>query len=303
MSDEMVLVVDDSRDIRQFVVNYVLKPGGYKHVEADNGEEALRLIKTRAPDLMVTDLQMPHMDGLDLLYRLREDGIELPVILMTFHGSEEIAIEVFRLGVRDYLIKPFTDEEMYAAIERAMSEVRLRKERDQLLEEMVTTNRTLERQLQELEALFDVGRMLTGQPDTVTATHSILEMAHTLLHSSRATLLMVSPDGKSLIKRAEIETGGELKLFNNPVHNKLAWDCIEQDTPLASKPAKDPTTKRSVIQICAPLIIEEQGLGVLSLHLPPGDVSEHQLSLLNTLADYAAIGLEQARLLDLANNL
>src|SRR5690348_520635 len=111
--------------MREFVINYVLKPSGYSFIEARDGLEALDQIAAHSPDLILLDLQMPRLDGIGLLQRMKETNIAIPVVLMTFYGSEEIAIEVFRLGVRDYVIKPFTEDELLAAVERGLVETRL----------------------------------------------------------------------------------------------------------------------------------------------------------------------------------
>src|SRR5512134_1464352 len=118
--------------MRDFVINYILQPNGFSYMEARDGLEALDLIVADPPDLILLDLQMPRLDGVGLLNRMKEQGISIPVVLMTFYGSEEIAIEVFRLGVRDYVIKPFTEDELVEALERALTEARLRRQRETL---------------------------------------------------------------------------------------------------------------------------------------------------------------------------
>ena len=128
MTGERILVVDDSKENREFIIDYILKPNGYEVLEARDGVEGMELARSASPDLMLLDLQMPRLDGTGVLTALRRENLSIPVILMTFHGSEEIAIEVFRLGVRDYVKKPYTPEEMLGAIETSLTETRLRKE-------------------------------------------------------------------------------------------------------------------------------------------------------------------------------
>src|SRR5215207_6949111 len=102
------------------------------------------------PDLILLDLQMPRMNGIQVLKTLSSRQIDIPVVLMTFHGSEEIAVEVYRLGVRDYVKKPYTVEEMTGAIERSLTEVRL-----------LQANRDLQVRLKELDVLYTVGKSVT----------------------------------------------------------------------------------------------------------------------------------------------
>lgn len=129
MAGERILIVDDGRENRDFIVEYVIQPNGFVPLIARDGQEGLQLALQERPDLILLDLQMPKLNGLEVLEHLMAAEANIPVILMTFHGSEEIAVEVYRLGVRDYVKKPYTVEEMTAAIERSLTEVRLRKKK------------------------------------------------------------------------------------------------------------------------------------------------------------------------------
>jgi DNA-binding response OmpR family regulator len=102
-----VLVVDDSREMRDFVVHQVLEPNGFEVEVALDGAEGVRKALKDDVDLVLLDLEIPKMDGLEVLDALCARRSEIPVILMTSNGSEAIAVEVFRKGVRDYVIKPF----------------------------------------------------------------------------------------------------------------------------------------------------------------------------------------------------
>jgi len=144
MAGERVLVVDDSLVYQDLVVNHVLKPNGYEPLRAQDGETGLRIALEETPDLLIIDLLMPGMTGIELLEALHEAGSEIPVIMMTLHGSEDLVVRAFRLGLKDYVIKPFDVEEMLAAIDRALTEMRLRRERDALTQELVELNRRLE---------------------------------------------------------------------------------------------------------------------------------------------------------------
>ena len=112
MSGETVLVADDRADNVDFLRQYVLEPNGYRVKAATDGRQALRIALKDEVDLVISDLVMPNLNGLELMEELHLAGKEIPTILMTFHGSEETAVNAFRLGARDYIIKPFTVEEM-----------------------------------------------------------------------------------------------------------------------------------------------------------------------------------------------
>ena len=104
MAGEKVLVIDDKKDAVQLITESVLHPHGYSYMVANNGEEGFRLALEKEPDLVITDLRTPKMSGLEILEALQAERRDIPVILMTLHGSEETAMQAFRLGAKDYLI-------------------------------------------------------------------------------------------------------------------------------------------------------------------------------------------------------
>jgi DNA-binding response OmpR family regulator len=115
-----VLIIEDRREQIVFIANKLLKPEGWDVITARDGELGLRKAIEEKPDLIISDLKLPKMHGLDVLEELNKRGLRIPTIVMTFHGSEETAIRAFRLGAIDYLIKPFQIEDMMSAIERAL---------------------------------------------------------------------------------------------------------------------------------------------------------------------------------------
>jgi DNA-binding response OmpR family regulator len=115
-----VLIIEDRREQIVFIANNILKPEGWDVITARDGELGLQKAIEEKPNLIITDLKLPKMHGLDMLEELRKRGFLIPTIVMTFHGSEETAIRAFRLGAADYLIKPFDIDEMLTAIERAL---------------------------------------------------------------------------------------------------------------------------------------------------------------------------------------
>ena len=101
-----ILVVDDEPNVRK-VLGAMLEQAGYLTTRAATGDEALGLVRAQDPDLVITDLKMPGMDGLGLLRRMKEGFPEIPVILLTAHGTVEAAVEAMKQGALDFLAKPF----------------------------------------------------------------------------------------------------------------------------------------------------------------------------------------------------
>ena len=115
-----ILIIEDRRENIVFIANNILKPLGFDVITAMDGQTGLIKAQEEAPDLIISDLKLPGLGGLEVLEQLRKKGLNIPTIVMTFHGTEETAVRALRLGARDYLIKPFTVEEMQAALERAL---------------------------------------------------------------------------------------------------------------------------------------------------------------------------------------
>ncbi len=130
MSDETILIVDDNRQIADFIAHKVVPELGYQSLVAYNGKTAYEIIKSNQVSLMILDLQLPDTTGLEFLRRLASEGISIPTILSTAHGSEQVAADAFRLGVEDYLPKPVDPDVLNDAVTRALSESRLRREKE-----------------------------------------------------------------------------------------------------------------------------------------------------------------------------
>lgn len=139
MADETILVVDDSLEIARVLDEYMLTPQGYKVLYAPNGQKGLTQAVTHHPDLILLDMNMPRMSGMEMLEALRQTDCKAPVIFMTMHGSERVAVDAFRLGVSNYLIKPFGPEEVLEAINEALRATRLAREKEELTRSIIAT--------------------------------------------------------------------------------------------------------------------------------------------------------------------
>ncbi len=120
MDTKRVLVVDDEAKMRR-LLELSLKNMGHAVVQAVDGEAAVRAFDDGPFDLVLTDLRMPRMDGIDLLRALRERGEDVPVIVLTAFGSIESAVEAMKLGASDYIIRPFEMDTVELAVARALA--------------------------------------------------------------------------------------------------------------------------------------------------------------------------------------
>jgi DNA-binding NtrC family response regulator len=132
-----VLVVDDEERMAA-VVAAALERGGWECVVCGSGEAALAELDRRDPDVVVTDWKMPEMDGVELLRRVKARRPRLPVILLTAYASVRAAVEAMRDGAFDYVAKPFDNDELRAAVARALELGRLERENRWLRQEVAT---------------------------------------------------------------------------------------------------------------------------------------------------------------------
>lgn len=143
-----VLLVDDEAGIRT-VVSLTLRDQGYEVLTADSAEAALRLFDEQAPGVVITDIKMPGMDGLELLAELKRRASDVEVIMLTGHGDMDLAVTSLRRSAADFLTKPVSDEALEVALDRAFERMALRaalREHTENLEQLVQerTERLLE---------------------------------------------------------------------------------------------------------------------------------------------------------------
>ena len=124
-----VLVVDDKEMLRDSVAVTLQRPG-FTVVAADNARSALTLVAKHRPNVVVSDLKMPGMDGMELLQKIREIDDDLPVILMTAFGTIDTAVRALKIGAFDYITKPFEGDELVVAVKRAIEHARLKRENE-----------------------------------------------------------------------------------------------------------------------------------------------------------------------------
>lgn len=165
MAREKVLIVEDKPEMIQILTDYVLSPQGYATLTALNGEEGLRMALSEKPDLVILDLRMPKMSGLQVLQTLREQQFSAPVIVITAYGSEEVVVRAMRLGANDYVAKPFELDEIIHVIERVMRKSKQEKERARLSQELEKSVQELSKQIELIlhgidEGVFTVDREL-----------------------------------------------------------------------------------------------------------------------------------------------
>lgn len=301
MSEETILVVDDGQDNRAFIVEYILKPNGYHPLLAKDGEEGLRMAIAHEPDLILLDLQMPRLTGLQVLEQLYARHLEIPVILMTFHGSEEIAIEVYRMGVKDYIKKPYYPEEMLESIEKALTETRLRKEKDGLTNRILQANQELQKRVTEFEILFDTGKFITTTTNLSKLLPKVVDAAVEITEADEGHISLV--EDNNLVRRAHKPPRlAHAQSTEQVVKDQIAIHVITKKEALLLGPEKLQRNVRGSSApnsiACVPIQFGERILGVLQVISYSSDKQpfNHKDNMtLQSLSDHIAIAIENSR--------
>ena len=159
MRQARVLVIDDEELMREYVEEALLR-AGYEVRAVSGGREGLDLLHEKAFDVVVTDLKMTPMDGLEIVRRVREEQIDTRCIVMTAYGTIETAVAALKNGADDYLLKPFTPDVLELAVARAV-------ERERMVEE----NRYLRSQLQTAHDF----KAMVGESPAIRQVHAQIE--------------------------------------------------------------------------------------------------------------------------------
>lgn len=304
MSKETLLIVDDNKEIVT-VLSDALSIRGYNILSAFDGTEGLQTALDKSPDLLLLDWNLPGLSGIQVLQALRKQGNQAPVILMTIYGSESVAVQAFKLGIRDYLRKPVRLPEMLEAVEKALAEDRLRREKERISAELERANAQLQQQLLELATLQAIAQSITAVLDLDKVLDRVVEAACYFGHAQESALFLLDEPEDSL--QLEAYHGAEqrrmrglrLKFSTSPLRTAIDSGSplmMTSKTPGFSIKLKTDYLVRSLLFV--PLKIKDRPIGLLGVtdKLGGQPFSQEDIRLLTALADYAAIAIENARL-------
>lgn len=158
--DNSILLVDDEAGIRK-VLGISLQDSGYDVHTAKNGQEALRLFKEIAPPIVLTDIKMPDIDGIELLRRIKKSNPDTEVIMFTGHGDMGLAIESLKHDATDFVTKPINDDVLEIALKKARERISLRRRLREYTENLERLVAEKAQKLIEAERLAAVGQTVT----------------------------------------------------------------------------------------------------------------------------------------------
>ena len=302
MAGQRILLVEGTDELRQHLANRVLRPAGYEVVAAQDGAEGFTLARKLGPDVIVSGYDMPRVNGLSMLEALQSAGIHIPFILMTAASSEVLAVRALRMGVNDYLVRPFADEELLHALQRTQRRFRARLIAEDIPEQLLQINRRLEQRLHELDTLVALGKRVTGQLERQQVLSQVVDAAVEIAGADSGALLLVDHALDELYQVASIgeghEVGDGLRLR---VANSLAGQVVQTRLPLivAGDGLQTGRVSRPFGALAyVPLVLKDRVIGVLGVttrqEIHPFE--QHKVQLLGVLADFAAIAIENARL-------
>ncbi len=299
MAKECVLIIDESPQDIDFVVEHILAPGNYQTLIAQNSKEGLQLLQNQHPALIMADL---NEDNLGLLETLKKQNSNIPVIGTLADNSDALALKAFRLGIKTCLPKPVDSPTLLTALDQALIETRLRKERNLLSTQLEQIDLSLTQHKKELKTLFGIGKTVTSSMDQDRLLHRLVEAAVYLTSAEEGTIFLLDNKTKQLYITAARGIDDRMtRLVRLNVNDSLAGQVIMSGQPLLLTDDKLVKIKtgylvRSLIYV--PLKIGGQVIGVLGVSnkQQKHSFTNHHLRLLSALADYTAITLQNGRL-------
>jgi DNA-binding response OmpR family regulator len=220
MENKNVLIVDDEKNIR-LTLSMALEPLGLNIDTAINGEDALSILKTRDIDIILLDLKMPGIDGIEVLRRVREIHSDIRVIIITAHGTIDSAVEAMKLGAVDFLQKPFAPQEIREIVSRVIARDELEEKEDLDYESLVelTKLRITERQFDAaINLLKSAISLEPSRPEVFNLLGAVYEIKGDRLEALKHYRAAISLDAtyepaiKNLNRSAEWEPQGDIEL-------------------------------------------------------------------------------------------
>ena len=298
---ERVLVVDEDPYVLDLLKREVLGPLGYEVEVAEDAGSAIRGAVNFGSDLIIASLTLPGLSGKDLLVALRSQGTEVPMLVTAPEGMEADAIQAFRLGARDYLVKPLRETEVVAAVERVINDIRLRHEHDRLTEQLADSNRMLERRVRELTTLFGLGKTVTSTTHQGQLFSKLMEGCLFVTSADLGWVVLQKESSDELVLRAERNLP---PMEANKLHQN--WDDGVSSLVLLSGEAlaihgeglsQFKLSEFGQAALIAPIKAKDRPFGVIGVARKQAiPFTEREQVMLEAITDYASISLVNARL-------
>ncbi len=303
VAQERILLVESDPEISDLIARQVLKPLGYQVRVAGDATMAIQESIRISPDVIVVNMYLPGLSGKDLLVALTSQGVDTPVIVIAEKGMEGDVIQAFRLGASDYLAWPVREAEVVSAVERALGQVRSRRERERLSQQLEKTNIELQRRVRELTTIFGIGKAVTSVTNQTTLFNKLIDGAVFVAEADKGWLLLRRGESKDYVLSA-------CKNMPKSIVAKIGrpWDDgISSLVALSGESLSiygNPLKRFKVAQLgrsalVVPVKAQKEVVGLLVvIRIAAKPFNSSNQTMLEAVADYASISLMNARLFD-----
>ena len=299
-----ILVVDDEKGMCESL-RTLLSKAGYKVTSEDKGEEALKKIQKNDFDLVITDIKMPRVSGMDILEAARDKDEDALVILMTAYASLETAITAINQGAYDYLLKPIEFSDLKLTIRRALEKRKTDREKARLLTELQGKNAELKKKVAELNALYKAGMSLSTTQNLRSLLGKIISLATGVIEAESGSIMLIQRSENVLTIEAAIGLSPDIvKRTKLELGSSIAGHVAQKGTPLIVEDLKKDSRFRHLSRkhyatrslLCVPLKVKDKVLGVINLSdkTTGRAFTENDLRLLTTFASQAAVAIDDA---------
>lgn len=306
-SGDRILLVEHDPEISDLIARQALKSVGYQVDIVSDASSAIKRSVQTPPDLIIANLNLPGLSAKDLLIALSSQGVNTPLLVIAAKGQEQDIIQAFRLGAADYLLWPARDAEVVSAVERVLSRVHERQDRQRLDLKLSETNHELQRKVREITAIINVGKAITSITDQRLLFQKIVDGALQVSDANMAWLLIRNDETKAFLLMAHRGLPDVwAKRMNTPLDDGISSLVALSGESLSI--AGEPLLKFRVANFgraaCAvPIKMQKEVIGMLvAVRKELRAFEKTEETLLEAVADYASISLVNARLFRALNN-
>lgn len=304
-----ILVIDDNEWIRTTLKD-LLATSGYQVDIADNGETGLSKVKSKHYGVVLSDVQMPKIDGIELLKQIKGYDSTLPVVMITGFPSVDTAIQAMKEGASDFITKPFQYEQVNMVVDKLINERDGAKKATQTSQK-AEPNKTIEslniklnKKVKELSLINSISESMNiPQMSSEDLFDQIVKVATELVGADGATIFMIDNLSNKLIVKATKGNGGNKVDSVVPMDGNIPWKDVMNGKHLVMSGGKGSRKKmdrlalnQSGSSVFIPLKIKDNVFGVLNVCQPlaGGKFGQEDVKLLLTLSRRASLNIENA---------
>ncbi|RPI88329.1 MAG: response regulator [Chloroflexi bacterium] len=298
---ERILLVESDPDICDLIARQTLQPMGYQVEVAGAAAQAIQRALRLAPDVILASMALPGLSAKDLLVALSSQGFDVPVIVIAGKGMEGDVIQAFRLGASDYLGAPIREAEVVTVVERALKQVRARREREELARQLKDTNQELQSRVRELTTIFAIGKAVISITNQHKLLAQIVEGGVYVTEADIGWLLLREENGKDFLLSAYRNLPDSItekigQVWEDGLSSLVALSG-ESLTIYGSPLKRFKISSLGQSALVAPIKAKKEVVGLLVMvRKEAKPFGANNQALLEAVADYASISLLNARL-------